>query len=452
MQNVQLQTICKIIDSGDFNIITKNNVTEEQFFLYPTEFKFIRDHFEQYKKVPDKLTFLTAFPNFLDTISEWPTVNESDDYLLTNLFEVSGGRALAINVNKLSDLIKQGNLEEAFTVANHLTDGIQKGSESKVLNLFSNRDRLDKFIHKTKDTSLNSRYYRTGFPTLDRYIGGIDPESENMVICARTGVGKTWALLEMAATAVAQGLTVGFYSGEMTPDKIGYRLDTIIGGIDNIGLMRALSNRVSVTDYTYYFDNFDKVLNDFMMNRYNCPAKPGGSLKILYKGDITGAVTVDTLRGFVEKEDLDILFVDQYSLLDDTARSKARAEHERIANITRGIKALQVEKGIPIISVSQQNRSEVSADGADAKNVAGSDAIAQYATVLLMLDQKEFDGKKNQDGFSYKKWSIFIAKSRDGGDKTTLTYLIDFNSGDIINFDDFDNMSQSLAEFSENLS
>ena len=73
----------------------------------------------------------------------------------------------------------------------------------------------------------------TGFIELDRIIGGIDLKEENMVIAARTGQGKTWTLLKIAAEAAKQGLTVGLYSGEMSERKVGYRIDTMRSHISN---------------------------------------------------------------------------------------------------------------------------------------------------------------------------------------------------------------------------
>jgi replicative DNA helicase len=79
-----------------------------------------------------------------------------------------------------------------------------------------------------------SKYFiSTGFPELDKIITGIDRRNENMVIAARSGVGKSWVMLLIAAAASKQGLTVGIYSGEMSVDKVAYRIDTLLGKIDN---------------------------------------------------------------------------------------------------------------------------------------------------------------------------------------------------------------------------
>jgi replicative DNA helicase len=239
-----------------------------------------------------------------------------------------------------------------------------------------------------------------------------------MVIAARTGVGKSMMLCAIAAAASKQGLTVGIYSGEMSVDKVAYRIDTLLGKIDN--------RKISRGDL-FYKDHYKNYLDSLKCANY-------GPIKVITPNDIAGPATVDALRAFVEKEHLDILFVDQYSLLEDTSR--ARVAHEKVANISKAIKNLQVLKQIPIISVTQMNRTKNEDKTQDTTQIALSDRIGQDATVLLMLDKQDTEDP-NYAG--YYKFTVNIVKSRDGGDGRKLDYLWDFNSGDykyISNSDD----------------
>ena len=108
--------------------------------------------------------------------------------------------------------------------------------------------------------------------------------------------------------------------------------------------------------------------------------------------------------------------MDQHSLLDDMRRG--RTEFERAANISKDIKLLQVTKHIPIITVSQQNRSKVDEEkGAGTENISNSDRIAQDSTIIIFLSQ-------DQDIMT-----LNIAKSRDGGTGKKLKYMIDLDHG-----------------------
>jgi hypothetical protein len=88
----------------------------------------------------------------------------------------------------------------------------------------------------------------------------------------------------------------------------------------------------------------------------------------------------------------------------------------RAANISKGIKNLQVLKQIPIISVSQQNR-EVVADTIDVSHIAQSDRIGQDSTVVIFLEQKE------------GVMTLHLSKARDSSGTSKLKYAIDLDKG-----------------------
>ena len=74
--NVQIDNLDKKI----LSLITKNARTEEYFKGYEAEFKYIKEHFEKYGKVPDRATFLSKFTEF-----NLIDVDEPDKYLLDTL-------------------------------------------------------------------------------------------------------------------------------------------------------------------------------------------------------------------------------------------------------------------------------------------------------------------------------------------------------------------------------
>jgi len=139
-----------------------------------------------------------------------------------------------------------------------------------------------------------------------------------------------------------------------------------------------------------------------------------GSIRVLTPAQINGPAGVTALRAFIEKEKLDMLCVDQHSLLEDDR--KAKNPVERASNISKDLKNLQVLKKIPIISVSQQNRGDTS-DGITTMNIAQSDRIGQDSTVVLAFEQK--DGILN----------LQIIKARDAGAGKKLQYAINFDKG-----------------------
>jgi hypothetical protein len=77
----QVQLISKILASGDMSPVVLNNLDKRHFFSYESEFSYIVNHYSKYGKAPDKLTFLSVFPefNFVD-------VAEPINFLLERLF------------------------------------------------------------------------------------------------------------------------------------------------------------------------------------------------------------------------------------------------------------------------------------------------------------------------------------------------------------------------------
>ena len=405
----QLQVLNKVLPTKDFSLIELNNLTEDFFFNYKAEFNYIKNHYEKYQSVPDKLTFINIFPEF-DIIE----VTEPDNYLIEQLYKDYNSSFIASRFNQIKKLIEEDKTDEAVAYLVNSVDNLHQGSAIQSHDLLNDTSRYDRYLERVAN---HDKYYiRTGFPELDNIIGGLDRENENMVIAARTGIGKTWTLLIMAAAAVQQGLRVGIYSGEMSVDKVGYRIDTIIGGINNNIITRGIDTSVQM-QYKNYLENLKKGIY----------SKDGrGALKVLTPNDIAGPATVAALRAFVDKEHLEILFIDQYSLLEDT--SHAQSGHERVANISKAVKNLQVMKRIPIVSVAQMNRTKNDDGEKDTTQIGLSDRIGQDATCVIMLDREReyLDEQKTQ--VKDDKLIMDITKSRDGG-TGKLVYKANFNTG-----------------------
>lgn len=368
-----------------------NNLNEDFFSDYREEYKWIVDHINTYGNCPDLPSFVNKFPEF-DVIE----VKETDRYLLDELYADYNKRQLAKVFNKVRDLLNQDKTDEAMTVYTSAATDIAKSTHLDSVDIFHDTSRFNKYLDKCND--FNKYYIKTGFAELDECIGGWDRQEELATIVARPGVGKSWVLHKVALAAAEQGLTVGIYSGEMSENKVGYRIDTLISHISNSAIMRGK----------------DDIQLEYKKHMEELPNKFKGTIKILTPAMINGVAGVTALRAFIEKEKLDILCVDQHSLLEDDRR--ARSPVEKAANISRDLKNLQVLKGIPIIAVSQQNRDSTE-NGQSTANVAQSDRISQDSTILIFLEQK--------DGVL----TLNLVKARDSVNGKKLQYAIDLNKG-----------------------
>ena len=382
-----------ILQTGDASLLMVNSIDDSFFSDYPDEYNFIRNHMSQYGQVPDRLTFANQFEDF-----DWIEVNENPNYLIDELYKDRNKRTLAKVFNGVRDRINSGDVEGAMALFTSSSQDLVASTHIDSVDIIRDQTRYDAYLERTQD--FNKFYVKTGFSELDELIGGWDRLEEYATIVARPGVGKSWVLLRCAMSAAEQGLRAGLYSGEMSETKVGYRFDTLAGHISNSGIIHGNSELM----------NSYKAFLDSMKSRFT------GTLKVITPKMITHAATVTDLEAFIEKEKLDILFIDQHSLMED--QRKAKDPVTRAANISKDLKNLQVLKRIPIITVSQQNRNMVDDDSViDVSHIAQADRIGQDSTVVVFLEQKNH------------VLTMHLAKSRDNGAGVKLKYAIDLDKG-----------------------
>ena len=388
---IQLQMINYILDTKNSSVIFDNNLDDKFFSDYKEEYNYIKSHLDTYGQVPDKETFLAKFKDF-DLIK----VNEPPKFLVDELYKDYNQRFLAKNFNEIRELLLAGKTDEAMKFYINSSNSAVKANHIECVDILRDTSRYNDYIERGND--FNKYYVKTGFHELDNFIGGWDRQEELATIVARSNVGKSWVLLKCALAAVEQGLKVGLYSGEMSERKVGYRLDTLISHISNSGIIKGYRDYQNV--YKEYIDSL--------------PNKYSGSLKVLTPTMIDGPAGVTALRAFIEREELDILFIDQHSLLDDDR--KARNPVEKASNISKDLKNLQVLKQIPIISVSQQNRSSTD-NGTGLEHIAQADRMGQDSTIVIFLENKE------------DEFVMTLVKSRDSANGKKLKYHINFDKG-----------------------
>ena len=301
---IQLQFINKILDEHSLSMATLNNITEEYFSEYVKEFAFISNHHSKYGKVPDKETFIERFPDF-----NFIVVDESPTYLVDALqedfiyrkslevfrdvnLEMTEGdsrKAVELLLSRMPDLTAKLNVEAV--------DVLHEGAKI----------RFEEYCDKGND--IKKYFVSTGLLELDNLIGGWSKANDLVAICARPGIGKSWMLDYFLYNAAKDGLTVALYSGEMSESQVGYRIDTFMSNISNFKLSKG------------YNDIFD----DYQQHIKNIQDLPG-KLLVCTPKTLGGVATVPKLKAFCERYKVDILGVDQYSLLDDARHNRQRNE------------------------------------------------------------------------------------------------------------------------------
>lgn len=388
---IETQFLNYVLENKNYNIVVLNNIDNSYFAKYKDEFDFIDDHYNQYKVVPDKATFIDKFPDFVFT-----EVNESEKYLIQALDEERTYNRMVPILNNTVSKAKTDSRTAVEYLLNEVSN-LSKNTGFEAIDLVKSADkRLNEYLERTKNR--NKFYVTTGFQELDEIIGGWDRKEEYGVVTARTGKGKSFLISYFALHCAKLGLKVGIYSGEMSDTKLGFRIDTLYSHISNYSIMKG--DKAVEEEYRKSIEQFKNI---------------EGSIYVCTPQMLDGFATVGKLKAFIEKYNLDILFIDQISLMEDMRNNRVR--FEKFESISKDIKSLQVDLQIPVIVAAQLGRGVEKDEDPDTTNIALSDRIAQDATLIISMQRKE------------NTVILQVMKSRDGSSGNKLFYNWDVDKG-----------------------
>lgn len=396
---IEMQVINYLYKVNNFRFVIENGINSDYFSLYKPHFKFVKEYYDKYNNLPSKETFQARFANNF----EWLNITDTPEYLYDRLNEAKIYRELREEFKNIATLIKEEKSDQAIEKMSVVSRKFNKNKKLKAVDLIKNASkRHDTYKKKVDNPELVS--VTTGVKPLDEIFGGgWDRFDESATIVGRPGFGKTWWLIYFALAAAKQGLKVGFYSGEMEDDYVGYRMDTFLGNIPNGSLIHG--NKNVMEKYSEYLELLEKVVP--------------GNLFCTTPESFGKAPSVSDLRTFIEKYELDILFIDQYSLLTDEKRGRSNVE--KFNNLSEDLRILQRLIKIPIIAASQLNREEIEDILDVTKKISNSDRIGQDSTKVIYIERKD------------NIVTLNISKSRNTLSGQKLNFQWDINKG-VLNY------------------
>lgn len=404
---IEQSLICKVLDAPDLDILHSNGVTAEMFLTSRDEVEFIIDHYATYKQMPDKITFLGRFKEF--QILE---VTESTDYLVYKLKEAYTYTKLAPILQSTADLVRDDSIKAIQYIQDQL-EALKKAvpvSRNKDgYDIVANaRDRLAEYKKRCEVKGMIG--IPTGIDQLDELTNGWMWGEELVVITGRTNVGKTWIGEYFAVAAWSLGYKILFYSGEMSKEMVGFRFDTLDKHFSNIGLLNgahSLGERRGA-DGQFLQADYESYINQL--------SQKSGFIVVTPEDFDGRKPNADELKRLALKHEVDMIVVDQLSLMSD----KRRADTPRIAytNITEDLFLVSKELKKPILLMAQANREAVKnrkkGESPELHDLAESDGVGQNATRVIALSV--IDGtlklsvKKNRYGMNNKEvlmiWDI----------------------------------------------
>ncbi len=246
----------------------------------------------------------------------------------------------------------------------------------------------------------------TGFTDFDKMTGGLRP-GDLVIVAGRPSMGKTTLAVNMAEYAALRAATkrasVAIFSMEMPSEQVITRMLSSIGGVP---LQNLRGGRITDDDWV----------------RITSATSQLSEAKIFV--DETPALSPTELRARARRvkreHGLDLVVVDYLQLMQVPGNKENRATE--IGEISRGLKVLAKELGIPVIALSQLNRGVEQRDNKKPvmSDLRESGSIEQDADMILLIYREEvYDRQTTKKGIA----EIDLVKHRNGEIGTfTLTF------------------------------
>ena len=244
----------------------------------------------------------------------------------------------------------------------------------------------------------------SGFVELDRMTAGFHPGTL-IILAARPAMGKTAFALSMARNmAVDFKKPVAFFSLEMTGVELAMRLISGEAQIPGDKLKKGdlqSYERIQLEQRTQVLADAQIFIDDTpQLTIYELRAK---------------------CRRLKQRHDIQMVFIDYLQLMSagtDALNRNGNREQE-ISSISRQLKALSKELGIPVLAMSQLSRA-VETRGGDKRpmlsDLRESGAIEQDADIVMFIYRPEYYGiLEDTKGSTAGMADIILAKHRSGG-------------------------------------
>jgi replicative DNA helicase len=261
----------------------------------------------------------------------------------------------------------------------------------------------------------------TGFTKLDEITAGLQPENL-IIVAARPGVGKTsWALNVATNAALNHKIPVFVFSLEMSKHELIERMLAGEARIDSNRMRRGL------IEYNEWKNKIYPAGNRISQAPILIDDSPG--VNILELRAKARRFRSDP-RFFPPNPKgpppLGLVVIDYLQLASGLGGRKEESREREIAEISRGLKALAKELHIPIIAVSQLNRSVEKREDKTPQlsDLRESGAIEQDADIILFIHRDEM---YNADPTGHGKALLKIGKNRAGPTgEVDLTFIREY--------------------------
>lgn len=296
---------------------------------------------------------------------------------LTQSYDID--RVLELAETRIFDIVQGKKVKKSFS---SMKDIIEKQVE---------------YIENIKKTGgVDDETIRTGYELVDEITGGFKP-GQLIIIAARPGMGKTAFALNIARNvAKTTGRGVAFFSLEMSEDEIARRF---------IFMQSKVRGHEAMKGYITH-DDFKKV-HRAAAELVEYP---------IFIDDTAGITPLQMkakMRRLFAQREYGLVIVDYLQLMNTAEQFESM--NTKITVISRMLKEIAKEFGVPVIALSQLSRSVERRDKKKPmlSDLRESGSIEQDADMVMFLYREEYYSESGADTAD-NSIEINIAKNRNG--------------------------------------
>jgi replicative DNA helicase len=340
---------------------------------------------------------------------------------LDYIAEVIDSVVLSSNLDYYIGIVKENAMRRALIeAASHIVTNsydeenlnvLLDSSERDLLNVIRNRSTGDflpiKDVLRTASEKLEELAktkkvitgLETGFYAFDKITTGFQ-KGEMIILAARPGMGKTALALNMATYAASTtNKAIAIFNLEMPAEMLVNRMISSVGGIDSYKLQ---TGQMQDNDWKKYNEAISQLADTN-----------------IYIEDNAG-ITISEIRAKCRRlasmdAGLGLVVVDYLQLIS-TGNKRVESRQVEVSEISRSLKTMALELGVPVLALSQLSRSAEKRENNQPMlaDLRESGSLEQDADMVLFINRKDYYEKKDINQ-KLVPAELVIAKHRKGG-------------------------------------
>ena len=371
--NYLLSALFKTAVEDKLYLTTISGVFKPEYFddsVHAEVFKFMNGHLREFKTTPQVSLICSSVPADVRKGTEalFAEINNTEydvaknyEWLLEETNKYLKDRAIKKAITDSVDIIEEGGdigrirsiVEDALCADLKVSLGLDYWAQLG--------ERLQR-IFSASDNRIPSY-----FPQLDEYINGGFPPMTLSIFPAKIHAGKSGLMSNIISRQVLHGHNIGLCTLEMSEDMFAQRFDAIFTMLDINRLYTNTTLRKSLI----------KTLKDLKAN--------GERGNLFIKSFPTGVASVNDFRVWLREmamrgNPVDILYCDYINLMRPAYKT-SESLYQDVKRISEELRALAMEFCIPIISVTQLNRTSMFLSLSETEMSSIAESIGVMATV-----------------------------------------------------------------------